>query len=80
MTKKPTRTESLVAEDVQAALMALERMSTKRDRDNLVRFGINAKKALRRVDGEPPGAGQAARRSHEPAAASGIPAGTRLAD
>ncbi len=31
-----------MAEDVQAALLALERMSTKRDRDNLVRFGITA--------------------------------------
>ena len=42
MAKRPARTESLVAEDVQAALVALERMSTKRDRDNLVRFGITA--------------------------------------
>ena len=31
-----------VAEEVQAALLALERMSTKRDRDNLARFGITA--------------------------------------
>jgi 3-methyladenine DNA glycosylase AlkD len=31
-----------VAEDVQAALLALERLSTKRDRDNLARFGIAA--------------------------------------
>jgi 3-methyladenine DNA glycosylase AlkD len=42
VTKRPARSESLVAEDVQAALLALERMSTKRDRDNLVRFGITA--------------------------------------
>ena len=42
VTKRPARTDSLVAEDVQAALVALERMSTKRDRDNLVRFGITA--------------------------------------
>jgi len=41
-TKKATRSDGLVAEDVQAALAALERMSTKRDRDNLVRFGITA--------------------------------------
>ena len=40
--KRPTRTDGLVAEDVQAALVALERMSTKRDRDNLARFGITA--------------------------------------
>ncbi len=32
--------------DVSAALAWLERKSTKRDRDNLVRFGINAKKAF----------------------------------
>jgi 3-methyladenine DNA glycosylase AlkD len=42
VTNKATRTEILVAEDVQAAVVALERMSTKRDRDNLVRFGITA--------------------------------------
>jgi 3-methyladenine DNA glycosylase AlkD len=30
---------------VQAALKALERMSTKKDRENLARFGINAKNA-----------------------------------
>ncbi len=40
--KKSTRPQDPVAEDVQAALVALERMSTKRDRDNLARFGITA--------------------------------------
>jgi 3-methyladenine DNA glycosylase AlkD len=33
-------------EDVQAVLSLLERLSTRRDRENLVRFGITAKKAF----------------------------------
>ncbi len=41
-TKKKPRNEG----DVQAALGWLERKSTKRDRDNLKRFGINANKAF----------------------------------
>ena len=36
----------MTTDDVQAALSWLERKSTKRDRDNLERFGINAKKAF----------------------------------
>jgi 3-methyladenine DNA glycosylase AlkD len=40
--KKSTRSPDPVAEDLQAALVELERMSTKRDRDNLARFGITA--------------------------------------
>lgn len=35
-----------VEEQAQAALSSLERMSTKRDRENLVRFGITASKAF----------------------------------
>ena len=42
MVKKSSRAQDPVAEDVQAALLELERMSTKRDRDNLARFGITA--------------------------------------
>jgi 3-methyladenine DNA glycosylase AlkD len=35
-----------IQEEVQAALAALEEMSTQHDRENLVRFGINASKAF----------------------------------
>ncbi len=41
--KKPGKT---VEEEVQAALSWLERMSTRRDRENLARFGIAANKAF----------------------------------
>ena len=37
---------SPLQQDVEAALSWLERKSTKRDRENLARFGINAKKAF----------------------------------
>jgi 3-methyladenine DNA glycosylase AlkD len=33
-------------EEVRAALVSLEQMSTKRDRENLARFGITASKAF----------------------------------
>lgn len=42
---KPPRKQSLVRERVREALSALERMSTKQDRDNLKRFGITVTKA-----------------------------------
>jgi 3-methyladenine DNA glycosylase AlkD len=49
-TRKPVRTprarQAGVEEQVQAALASLEKMSTRRDRDNLARFGITAHKAL----------------------------------
>jgi 3-methyladenine DNA glycosylase AlkD len=35
-----------IEDEVQSALSSLEEMSTDRDRENLVRFGINAKKAF----------------------------------
>ena len=41
---KPSKTAMKV--DVQAALASLEKMSTRRDRDNLTRFGITANKAF----------------------------------
>jgi hypothetical protein len=40
-TKKPVKKA-----EVQAVLSRLEQMSTQRDRENLVRFGINARKAF----------------------------------
>jgi 3-methyladenine DNA glycosylase AlkD len=44
--RKPVRSrEAGVEGQVQAALASLEKMSTKRDRDNLVRFGITATRA-----------------------------------
>jgi hypothetical protein len=55
MRKKPSTTrkpagaprapQAGVEEQVQAALASLEKMSTRRDRDNLARFGITATKA-----------------------------------
>jgi 3-methyladenine DNA glycosylase AlkD len=49
-TRKPVRTpgarQAGVEEQVQAALASLEKMSTRRDRDNLARFGITAHKAF----------------------------------
>jgi 3-methyladenine DNA glycosylase AlkD len=42
-TKKPKKS---IEDEVQFALSSLEEMSTDRDRENLVRFGINAKKAF----------------------------------
>ena len=42
-TKKPKKS---IEDEVQSALSSLEEMSTDRDRENLVRFGINAKKAF----------------------------------
>jgi 3-methyladenine DNA glycosylase AlkD len=51
--KKPATTRTLVPsrqagveEQVQSALASLEKMSTRRDRDNLTRFGIVARKAF----------------------------------
>jgi 3-methyladenine DNA glycosylase AlkD len=43
LSKPPVR---FVRDQVQLAIAELERMSTKRDRENLVRFGINATKAF----------------------------------
>jgi 3-methyladenine DNA glycosylase AlkD len=42
----PTRAQRPLVEEVQAALLALEQMGTKRDRENLARFGITASKAF----------------------------------
>ncbi len=42
-TKKPKKS---IEVEVQFALSSLEEMSTERDRENLTRFGINAKKAF----------------------------------
>ena len=62
---------------VDAALAALEKMSTKRDRDNLKRFGITAAKAfgvsMANVQTLPGASGAAT--SSRPR--SGRPAGTR---
>ena len=55
-------------------------MGSSRDRDNLARFGITAKQGVRRVDGQHPGAGQAARaQSRARRRRCGRPAGTRRA-
>jgi 3-methyladenine DNA glycosylase AlkD len=42
----PGARQAGVEEQVQAALASLEKMSTRRDRDNLARFGITAHKAF----------------------------------
>jgi len=45
-TIEKTPKSSVLTKQVQAALSALEQLSTKRDRENLARFGITAKSAL----------------------------------
>jgi 3-methyladenine DNA glycosylase AlkD len=45
-TKKPTKKVASLEKDVQLALAWLERKSTRRDRDNLTRFGITAGQAF----------------------------------
>ncbi len=46
MAKKPARRHQSIDGDVQAALAWLKQKSTDRDRSNLTRFGINARKAF----------------------------------
>ena len=44
--KSAKNAKKSIEDEVQSALSSLEEMSTDRDRENLTRFGINAKKAF----------------------------------
>ena len=44
--KSAKKAKKSIEDEVQYALSSLEEMSTDRDRENLTRFGINAKKAF----------------------------------